>query len=234
MYQNKRILAVIPARGGSKGIPKKNILEVEGIPLIAYTLQESQLSKYLDRIIVSTEDLEIKEVAEQYGGEVPFLRPVELAQDTSKTIDCIVHAVDSLKKLGEEYDYVVILQCTSPLRKAWHIDEAIETLLQSEEASLVSVSEVEEHPILMRTLNEDGTLQNLLNVSSTVRRQDFPSFYRVDGAIAIQKIDENFGISTSINDGKMAYVMKKKYAIDIDTFLDIHMMKFYLKKSSPK
>ena len=230
MYQNKRILAVIPARRGSKGIPKKNILEVEGIPLIAYTLQESQLSKYLDRIIVSTEDLEIKEVAEQYGGEVPFLRPVELAQDTSKTIDCIVHAVDSLKKLGEEYDYVVILQCTSPLRKAWHIDEAIETLLQSEEASLVSVSEVEEHPILMRTLNQDGTLQNLLNISSTVRRQDFPRFYKVDGAIYIQKIDENLDKDTSLNDGKLAYIMDRKYTVDIDEYLDIRKVELYLKE----
>lgn len=234
MYQNKRILAVIPARGGSKGIPKKNILEVEGIPLVAYTLQESQKSKYLDRTIISTDDLEIKEVAEQYGGEVPFLRPVELAQDTSKTIDCIVHAVDSLKKLGEEYDYVVILQCTNPLRKAWHIDEAIETLLQSEEASLVSVSEVEEHPILMRTLNQDGTLQNLLNISSTVRRQDFPSFYKVNGAIYIQKLDNNFNLESNLNDGKLAYVMEKKYAIDIDTLLDIYTVEFYLKGNSEK
>jgi len=234
MYQNNKILAIIPARGGSKGIPKKNIQEIEGFPLIAYTLQETQLSKYLDRTIVSTEDLEIKEVVERYGGEVPFLRPVELAQDTSKTIDCIVHAVENLKKLGEEYDYVVVLQCTSPLRKAWHIDEAIETIVQLKETSLVSVSEVEEHPILMRTLNSDGTLQNLLNVSSTVRRQDFPIFYRVNGAVAIQKIDENFGISTSINDGKLAYIMDREYAIDIDTLLDIHTVEFYLKKSSKK
>lgn len=234
MYQNKRILAVIPARGGSKGIPKKNILEIEGIPLIAYTLQESQKSKYLDRTIISTEDLEIKKVVEQYGGEVPFLRPIELAQDTSKTIDCIVHAVDSLKKMGEEYDYVVILQCTSPLRKAWHIDEAIEMIVQSKETSLVSVSEVEEHPILMRTLNQNGTLQNLLNVSSTVRRQDFPSFYKVNGAIYIQKLDNNFNLESNLNDGKLAYVMGKKYAIDIDTLLDIYTVEFYLKGNSEK
>ncbi|CAL7889495.1 acylneuraminate cytidylyltransferase family protein [Fusobacterium necrophorum] len=234
MYQNKKILAVIPARGGSKGIPKKNILEIEGIPLIAYTLQESQKSKYLDRTIISTDDLKIKEVAEQYGGEVPFLRPVELAQDTSKTIDCIVHAVDSLKKMGEEYDYVVILQCTSPLRKAWHIDEAIEMIVESKETSLVSVSEVEEHPILMRTLNQNGTLQNLLNVSSTVRRQDFPSFYKVNGAIYIQKLDNNFNLESNLNDGKLAYVMGKKYAIDIDTLLDIYTVEFYLKGNSEK
>ncbi|HEY4532881.1 MAG TPA: acylneuraminate cytidylyltransferase family protein [Fusobacterium sp.] len=231
MYQNNKILAVIPARGGSKGIARKNIKEIEGLPLIAYTLQESQFSKYLDRTIVSTEDLEIKEVAERYGGEVPFLRPAELAQDISKTIDCIVHTVNTLKYLGEEYDYVVVLQCTSPLRKAWHIDEAIETLLQSKETSLVSVSEVEEHPILMRTLNQDGTLKNLLNVNSTVRRQDFPSFYKVNGAIYIQKLDKKFNLETNLNDGKLAYVMDKKYVIDIDTLLDIHTLEFYLNKN---
>ncbi|MDY2573399.1 MAG: acylneuraminate cytidylyltransferase family protein [Fusobacterium necrophorum] len=230
MYQNKKILAVIPARGGSKGIPKKNIIEIKGLPLIAYTLKESQLSKYLDRTIVSTEDLEIKKVAEQYGGEVPFLRPVELAQDTSKTIDCIVHAVDTLKKLGEVYDYVVILQCTSPLRKASHIDGAISKIISENGTSLVSVSEVEEHPILMRTLNTDGTLQNLLNVNSTIRRQDFPSFYKVDGAIYIQKIDENLDKDTSLNDGKLAYIMDRKYTVDIDEYLDIRKVELYLKE----
>lgn len=230
MYQNKRILAVIPARGGSKGIPKKNITMLDGLPLIVYTLKSAQHSKYLDRIIVSTEDFEIKKVAEQYGGEVPFLRPVELAQDDSKTIDCILHTIDTLKNIREIYDYVVILQCTSPLRKAWHIDEAIARIISENGTSLVSVSEVEEHPILMRTLNTDGTLENLLNVNSTVRRQDFPSFYKVDGAIYIQKIDENLNKDTSLNDGKLAYIMDRKYTVDIDEYLDIRKVELYLKE----
>ena len=151
MYCGKKILAIIPARGGSKGIRRKNLIEIGGLPLIVYTLKETQKSKYLDRTIVSTEDLKIKTVVENYGGEVPFLRPMELAQDNSKTIDCIVHAIEVLKSYGEIYEYVVILQCTSPLRKAWHIDEAIEKIIDRGEASLVSVSKVEEHPILMRT-----------------------------------------------------------------------------------
>ncbi|MBR8823451.1 N-acylneuraminate cytidylyltransferase [Fusobacterium necrophorum] len=230
MYQNKKILAVIPARGGSKGIPKKNITMLDGLPLIVYTLKSAQHSKYLDRIIVSTEDFEIKKVAEQYGGEVPFLRPVELAQDDSKTIDCILHTIDILKNIRETYDYVVILQCTSPLRKSWHIDEAIVRIISENGTSLVSVSEVEEHPILMRTLNTDGTLQNLLNVNSTIRRQNFPSFYKVDGAIYIQKIDENLNKDTSLNDGKLAYIMDRKYTVDIDEYLDIRKVELYLKE----
>lgn len=230
MYKDKKILAVIPARGGSKGVPRKNIIEVGGHPLIKYTIDCGKNSKYLDRTVISTEDLLIKRVAEENGGDVPFLRPKELAEDTSKTIDCIVHAVNTLKSMGEEYDYVIILQNTVPLRKSWHVDEAIEMIVDSSERSLVSISEVDEHPILMRTLNEDKTVKNLLHMNSTMRRQDFPKFYKVDGAIAIQKIDAEFNLETSINDGKLGYVMERKYSTDIDNYLDIKIIEYYLEK----
>ena len=230
MYKNKKILAVIPARGGSKGIPSKNIFNVGGQPLIKYTIDCAKNSKYLDRTVISTDSLEIKRVAEEYGGDVPFMRPAELALDTSKTIDSIVHAVKTLKEMGEEYDYVMIIQNTVPLRKSWHVDESIEKIVDSNERSLVSVTEVEQHPILMRTLNEDGTLKNLLHMNSTMRRQDFPKFYKVDGAIAIQKIDKEFNLNTSINDGKLAYIMDSKYSIDIDNYIDIKVIEYYLEK----
>ena len=230
MYKGKRILAVIPARGGSKGVPRKNIIEIGGHPLIKYTIDCGKNSKYLDRVIVSTEDLIIKRVAEENGGDVPFLRPAKLAEDTSKTIDCIIHAVDTLKSFGETYDYVMILQNTVPLRKSWHVDEAIEKIFASEERSLVSVTEVEEHPILMRTLNEDDTVENLLHMNSTMRRQDFPKFYKVDGAIYIQKIDEEFNLNTSLNDGKIGYVIERKYTTDIDNYIDIKIVEYYLEK----
>ena len=230
MYKENKILAVIPARGGSKGVPRKNIIEVGGHPLIKYTIDCGKNSKYLDRVVISTEDLLIKRVAEENGGDVPFLRPKELAEDTSKTIDCIVHAVNTLKSMGEEYDYVMILQNTVPLRKSWHVDESIEMLIDSSERSLVSISEVDEHPILMRTLNEDKTVKNLLQMNSTMRRQDFPKFYKVDGAIAIQKIDDEFNLETSINDGKLGYVIERKYSTDIDNYLDIKIIEYYLEK----
>lgn len=230
MYKNKRILAVIPARGGSKGIPSKNIFNVGGQPLIKYTIDCAKNSKYLDRTVISTDSTEIKRVAEECGGDVPFMRPAELALDTSKTIDCIVHAIETLKKLGEEYDYVMIIQNTVPLRKGWHIDESIEKIIDSNERSLVSVTEVEQHPILMRTLNEDDTVKNLLHMNSTMRRQDFPKFYKVDGAIAIQKIDEEFNLNTSINDGKLAYIMDSKYSRDIDNYIDIKVIEYYFEK----
>ena len=223
-------MAVIPARGGSKGVPRKNIIEIGGHPLIKYTIDCGKNSKYLDRVVISTEDLLIKRVAEENGGDVPFLRPKELAEDTSKTIDCIVHAVDTLESMEEEYDYVMVLQNTVPLRKSWHIDEAIEMIVDSNERSLVSISEVDEHPILMRTLNEDKTVRNLLQMNSTMRRQDFPKFYKVDGAIYIQKLDKDFNLDTSLNDGKLGYVMDKKYTTDIDNYIDIKIVEYYLEK----
>lgn len=230
MYKGKKILAIIPARGGSKGVPLKNIINVGGNPLLYYSIECGKNSKYIDRTIISTDDYRIKEVAERLGGDVPFMRPLELALDTSKTIEAIVHAVVTLKKLGEEYDYVVILQNTVPLRKAWHVDEAIEQIVSSDENGLVSVTEVDDHPILMRTLKENNTLENLLPMNSTVRRQDFPKYYKVDGAIAIQKLDENFGLNTSINDGKLGYIMEEKYTVDIDNYRDIKIVEYYLEK----
>lgn len=228
MYKGKTFLAIIPARGGSKGIPRKNITIINGKPLIQYTIDEAKNSKYLDRIIVSTDDKEIAEVAEKCGAEVPFLRPKELATDNAKTIDALIHAVKELEKRGSKYDYVVLLQPTQPLRRSWHIDEAIRKIVETNEESLVSVSEVKEHPILMRTIGEDGKVKNLMEISSTVRRQDFPAFYKVNGAIYINKINKNFTKNTSLNDNKLAYLMDKKYDLDIDEPIDLEFFKLFI------
>ncbi len=237
MYKNKKILAIIPARGGSKGILKKNIIDVGGRPLIYYSIDCLDSSKYIDKAIISTNDLEIKKVAENYidrygkNVEIPFLRPDELSKDNSKTIDCIIHAINWLKtNKNEEYDYVLLAQNTSPLRKGRHIDEAIVKLIDSNQDSLVSVTKVKQHPILMRSINEDGTVKNLLNINSTIRRQDFPDFYKVDGAIYIQKITENFNSDVSFNDGKLAYIMEEKYSVDIDDYIDLKIVNHYLEK----
>lgn len=241
MYKDKKILAIIPARGGSKGIPLKNIYPIGGRPLIEYTIDCANDSKYLDRTIISTDNIEIKEVSERYiklynkKVDIPFMRPKKLALDSSKTIDCIVHAVNWLKENEKQkYDYIVLLQNTVPLRKSEHIDEAIEKLLNSSQTSLVSVTEVEQHPILMRNINEDGTLKNLLNMNSSMRRQDFPKFYKVDGAIYIVKIDENFNLNTSLNDSNLPYIMNKRYTTDIDNYIDVKIIEHYLEKEREK
>ena len=113
------MFAVIPARGGSKGVPLKNIINVGGRPLIHYSIQCAKGSRYIDRTVISTDDLLIKRVSEECGGDVPFMRPAELAKDTSKSIDALVHAVDTMNEMDGPYDYVVLLQNTVPLRKSW-------------------------------------------------------------------------------------------------------------------
>lgn len=228
MYKNKRILAVIPARGGSKGIPEKNIVEIEGRPLIDYSISEALKSKYIDRIIVSTESDKISEVSKRCGADVPFLRPQHLAGDDSKTIDVIIDLIGRLSKMGNNYDYVLLLQPTQPLRKAHHIDEAISLVIDNNYKSLVSVNLVNEHPILIRTIDSQGKLKNLLELNSTVRRQDFPSYYKVNGAIYINKIDNDFNENTSLNDNLYPYIMHRDYDIDIDEPFDLEILKIKL------
>ncbi|KHF38715.1 acylneuraminate cytidylyltransferase family protein [Halalkalibacter okhensis] len=233
MYKGSKILAIIPARGGSKGIPGKNIIDVNGKPLIQYTIDAAKGSRYIDKVVVSTDSTEIAEVAKSCGAEVPFLRPDFLASDSAKTIDALVHCVKKLQDCGEKYDYIVLLQPTQPLRTSLHIDEAIMEIINSGVTSLVSISLVKEHPILMRTLNaEKATLSNLLKTPSTVRRQDFPNYYKVNGAIYINSI-KHFNNTISLNDNKHAYIMDQKYDLDIDDYNDLELLRIILKSKSP-
>lgn len=227
MYKEKKILAVIPARGGSKGIPKKNITLINGKPLIQYTIDEALQSRYLDDIIVSTDSLEIASISKKLGAQVPYLRPTHLALDHSKSIDTLLHVIEEQNKLGFQYDYAVLLQPTQPLRKHWHIDQAIEKMISSNQSSLVSISKVKEHPLFIRELKEDGTVEPLLPNNSTVRRQDFPTYYRVNGAIYINKIKE-LNHNTSLNDNTLGFIMDSEYDIDIDELVDLELLKYKL------
>lgn len=228
MYKEKTFLAIIPARGGSKGIIKKNIIKVNGKPLIQYTIEKAKKSKYLDKIIVSTDNEEIANIARKCGASVPFLRPKRLAEDESKTIDAMIHIIEQLSNKEEIYDYLVLLQPTQPLRQVFHIDEAIELMIEKKINSLVSVSEVKEHPILMRKITENGELDKLLCINSTIRRQEFPQYYKVNGAVYINRIDKNLTLNTSFNDNKYPYVMDTKYDLDIDEYFDLEIFKLRL------
>ena len=227
MYFNKKILALIPARGGSKGIKNKNITLLTGKPLIAYTIEAAEKSKYIDTIVVSTDSNKIAEISKQYGALVPFLRPHELAQDTSQTIDVVIHAIQELNKF-REYDALLLLQPTQPLRSEEDIDGAIEKYFSCGEKSLVSISEVEDHPLLIRQIDEMGKLTKILNVSSTCRRQDMPKFYRVNGCIYINKISD-INQSTSFNDNEVPYIMSQKRSVDIDEPIDLELAEYYLR-----
>lgn len=231
LINGKKVLAIIPARGGSKGIPKKNIIKVDGKPLIQYTIDAAKGSKYIDEIHVSTDDCEIANVVNALGIQVPRLRPSELAQDESKTIDVMLDVFHFYKIQENYFDVVVLLQPTQPLRKAYHIDEALEVYIKHDEESVVSVSLVEEHPILMREIDENSRLKPLLNESSTVRRQDFKPYYIVNGAIYVNKVSE-LTVSTSLNDNIQSYIMNRRYHVDIDTYEDLKIFELLLKKKA--
>lgn len=229
MYHDHRILALIPARGGSKGIPQKNVKLLHGHPLIAYTVAAGFNSSYIDDVVVTTDSEEIAEVARRYGAKVPFMRPAELATDTSKSIEAIMHALAALSDLGCRYDSIVLLQPTSPLRSAKEIDGAIETFYSHGCLGVASVSEVSENPVLTRRIDSEGVLHPLLPIDSTVRRQDMPKFYHVNGAIYINKTS-SISLNTSLNDNPIAYRISADSSIDIDCINDFFKAEEALKR----
>ena len=233
MFNTQKILALIPARGGSKGIKDKNIISLAGKPLIAYSIETAKCSKYIDDIVVTTDSEKIAEISKHYGASVPFIRPTELAADTSKTIDAVLHAIKTLKTMGKEYDTLVLLQPTQPLRTYKDVDGAIEEYYKNDREGLVSVSCVNDSPLLIRSINENGKLVNLLSQNSTCRRQDMPEYYKVNGCIYINKTDE-IDENTSFNDNRVPFIMRKEHSIDIDEMSDLYLTQYYLKIKNNK
>lgn len=186
------ILGIIPARGGSKGVPRKNIKLLCGKPLLAYTVESAKQSKLLTRTILSTEDSEIAEVGRSLGVEVPFLRPKDLANDGSPTFDVVLHAVFELEAFGERFDAVCILQPTNPLRRGEDIDNCIELLESSEADSVVSVLPVPDafNPNWVYWKNERGEMSLSTGDSTPVtRRQDLPPAFHRDGSVYVTRRD---------------------------------------------
>ena len=229
MYKGKRFIAIIPARGGSKGIPDKNIMDIDGTPLIAYSILAAQKSKYIDKVIISTDSQKIAEVSQKYGADVPFIRPDELASDTARSVDVVIHCVDFLKSRHEKYDFAVLLQPTSPLRGSEDIDSAIEKLAASERESLVSVCEASENPYLMRTIN-DERLHQVLEYEGSLRRQDLPVFYIFNGAVYITSVEMLLNEKRFVNDDTLPFVMDRSNSIDIDTMLDAKIASVCIKE----
>lgn len=213
----RRFCGVIPARGGSKGIPRKNLVPVSGKPLLAYTVEAALGSRHLDRVLLSTDDEEIAEAGRRLGLKVPFLRPAELAADDTPMMAVIRHAVGWLESAeGYRPTAVVLLQPTSPLRTAAHIDAAIELFEKEQADSVVSVSEPLEHPCDMVWF-DNGTMHLALSAEERWKgRQTYPKFYFVNGAIYIVKTEL---IETAMHPwgGKtVAYPMSPLESIDVD------------------
>lgn len=234
MINRNKIVGIIPARGGSKGLPRKNIKTLIDKPLIAWTIDASLKSKYIDRVIVSTDDSEIAKISKEYGANV-IIRPEELATDDASTMDVIIHTIECIEK-SENFspDYVVLLQCTSPLRNEKHIDEAIEKIVYSEiEAeSLISVTKEEHPPWWLRTINTDGYMERYFDYDTTnnVRRQDFTKLYRSNGAIYIAKSEVILDKHTFQTAKTIPFIMDNIGSVDIDTQNEFELAEFYLKK----
>ena len=214
---NKTFLVIIPARGGSKRLPRKNVLDLYGKPLIAWSIEAALKSKYISKVIVSSDDEEILNIAKEYKADF-IKRPDELASDTATTFDALKHTLENVEK----YDYVVLLQPTSPLRTEKHIDEAIELLKEKNADAIISVCEVEHSPLWSNTLDENLDMSNFLRDEVLNKRsQDLPKYYRLNGAIYICKTDkllENKGFF--LKENIYAYKMNKKHSVDIDEEID--------------
>ncbi|SFV70617.1 N-Acetylneuraminate cytidylyltransferase [hydrothermal vent metagenome] len=217
MYKNRTFLAIIPARGGSKRLPRKNILDLNGKPLIAHTIKAGLKSKYIDKVIVSSDDDEILEKSQKYGA-LTLKRPDKLANDTATTFDTIAHTIENTNR----YDYIVLLQPTSPLRDEKHIDEAIELLETKGADAVVSVCEIEHNPLWSNTLDDTLSMRGFLRDEVLNRRsQDLDKFYRLNGAIYICKTnklleEKSFFLKNNI----FASIMSRECSIDIDEKID--------------
>lgn len=218
------MIAIIPARGGSKGIPKKNIKMLSGQPLIYYSIKAAQESKYISKIIVSTDSLEIAEAAKALGGQVPFLRPSELAEDTSKAIDVYLYTVEKLNALNEEIIDFAVLLPTSPLRTAEDVDKAIEIFYKNNAKTVVSVVEAEHPPAWYKRINDEGILEDYLSAGDNgVNRQEAEKTYLPNGAIYIFNYDSLKTNYNYYNDATYPYIMSREKSVDIDSPLDFRI-----------
>lgn len=208
------LLAIIPARGGSKGIPRKNIKHLAGKPLIGWTIDAAKQASCINRIVVSTEDDEIVSVARELGADVPFMRPTELAADNTPGIEPVQHAISQLPK----YDWVLLLQPTSPLRSVEDIDGIWQFCQNHGAPSAVSICEVTKHPYWMYQCNSEHRLQQFIcGRPDVTQRQDLPTAYALNGALYLAKTDWLLQQGGFIGPETLGYIMPTLRSLDLDT-----------------
>ncbi len=223
MIKNKKIIAIIPARGGSKRVPRKNIKPLAGKPLIFYAINAALKSKYLDRVIVSTDDRKIAKVAEKFGAEIPFLRPKELATDRAKSIDVLKHAVRFLEeKENYKADIIVLVQPTTPLVLPEDIDKTIEKLIKARANSCVTMAEIGERPEWMYKIGKNGKAKLFWEQKiQKTRSQDLPKIFRLNGAVYAVKRDVLMKKNKILDNKNLtAIIMPRDRSIDIDEPVD--------------
>ncbi len=221
-----KILAIIPARSGSKGLKDKNIIDLCGHPLMYYTIKAAEDSGCFERIMVSTDSEHYAEVARKCGAEVPFLRSEEMSGDNASSWDTVREVLKCYKELGEEFDYIALMQPTSPLRNSDDIKGTVDFLSKSDAVNVVTVTEVD-HPVQWCfTMSDNKSMKNLADSPyNYMRRQDLETHYRENGAIylinAKKELDKNYNF---YSDNCYGYVMPRERSVDIDTEVDLRIV----------
>lgn len=233
MISNKRVIAIIPARGGSKGLPGKNIRPLCGKPLIAWSIERARQSRHIDTVVVTTDSQDIADVALGCGAEVPFLRPAHLASDTASSVDTVLHTLDYYRDiLGKTFDYVVLLEPTSPLREAGDIDGMLNKLLANADDfdAIVSVGEVHEHPSIMMRL-EGNTMQPFYtDLAMTGRRQDNVPAYFPYGVAYIVTANTLYSLRTFYPPRATFFEIKRHQCFEIDDLCDFLVVETMMKQ----
>lgn len=224
------MLAVIPARGGSKGLPGKNIRPLNGLPLIAHSIRAARASRYITKVIVSTDSSEIYDMAMAHGADNSFLRPAPLATDDAKVIDTYLYTLDNFEsELGLKYEELVVLQPTSPLRTSEDIDGAIDLFRRNSADSVITYTE-EHHPIMWhKYLRPDMTLESIFPETLDNRQEHRRSYYPNGAVYVFKRSLLQKKIYTS--DKTFAYIMPRSRSVDIDTIEDFEYASFLMKES---
>lgn len=224
-------IAIVPARSGSKGLKDKNIKELKGKPLMAYTIEAALSSGVFDCVHVSTDSEEYAAIARECGADVPFLRTRELAGDTTSSWDALRYVINRYEELGKVFDYVTLLQPTSPLRDAEDIKNACKILKEKDADAVISVCELEHSIQICNTLGENGSMCQFIDSNKVGARQLGEKFYRLNGAIYMQKTSILMSGQNLYNENSYAYVMDKIHSIDIDDAFDFRMAQMVLEDS---
>jgi len=221
MINGSTVLGLIIARGGSKGLPGKNILDLGGKPLIAWSVEAARQSRVLDRLVVSTDDEAIMEAARAAGGEIPFRRPPELATDQTSAMDVVIHALDNV---GAAYDYVVLLQATSPFRTSDDIDQTIAACVDNQAPCCVTIAEVSKSPYWMFSLDTARHLVPLIPQDQmATQRQALPQFYALNGAVYVARVDWLRCTKQFVTPETIGHIMRPEHSIDVDTAFDLRL-----------
>lgn len=230
MYRTKKILVIIPARGGSKRLPGKNIKKIGGKPMIAHAILAAKNSKYVDRVVVSTDDMAIAKVAKKYGAEVPFMRPEELASDTAPTLPVLKHAVNFYEKeLKFKPDLIVLIQPTNPMVRSEDVNGTIENIFSAKTNSCFTVSEISQRPEWMYQLESKKPKLFLASSPEAKRSQDLPKLGIINGSVYVTRYDTLMKKSKIRDKNTSIYIMPKERSVDIDDHLDFKIAETLMK-----